>query len=128
MVFFFPVIDCQHDVFLVQPPAIRQLRDERAVNHVPKLLVVLQLLLQHRIEHRTTFTYGIATKLSKNIGFSGVVFGTHPLDVFHDLLGHVLVVVVKKDVGLDWPASADIHGVKARCHPLQFHVFLDKTS
>jgi hypothetical protein len=40
-----PVIDGEHDVFLIQPPNVRQMGNERAIHHVPKLLVVLQLLI-----------------------------------------------------------------------------------
>ena len=128
MVLFLPVIYSEHDVFLIESPTIRQLRDEGTINHVPQFLVVLKFFLQDGIKHCSALSNSVASEFGKDIRFSGVVFGTHPLDILDNLICHVLVVVVKKDIGFDRPSSSNIHGVQTRCYPLQLHVFLDKTS
>ena len=126
MVIFLPVVDSKHDIFLVKSPTVRQLRNKGTINHVPQFLVVLKFLLQNGIQHRTTFSYGVASEFGEDVWFSGVIFGTHPLDIFDNLICHVLVVVVKKHVGFDRPASSDVHGVQTRCHSLQLHILLNK--
>src|SRR5690606_7777743 len=67
VVFLIPVVDRQHNVFLVQAPTVRQLGDEGAINHIPKFLVVLQFLIQYGIEYRATFTDCVASKFRENI-------------------------------------------------------------
>ena len=44
-----PVVDGEHDETLVDTPCVGQCRDERGVNHVPPLTVVLEFFVQNTI-------------------------------------------------------------------------------
>lgn len=95
LVLLVPVVDSQQRVTLIDTPDVRQRRHERTVDHVPALAVVLLLLVDDREEGRTALAHREGTELGEEIGLLHPVGVAHVLDLCHDLLGHVFVVVVE---------------------------------
>src|SRR5688572_27242162 len=98
------------------------MRDERAIDHVPKFLVVLKFLIDHFIQYGTAFPYGVASKFRKNVWNRYVVLVTNPLDVFHDLLDHVFIIILESERGLDGESTADIDRIQRWTNLLQFAI------
>src|SRR5919199_6323353 len=92
LVWTIPVIHRQHNILLTHAPRIWDLGYERTIDHVPKLLVVLQLLVNYLVDNCTTFTNRIRTELSKNMWYRYVIIVANPLYTFHDLNNHGLVI------------------------------------
>src|SRR5258706_5864088 len=88
------------------------MRDERSIYHVPELFVVLKFLIYHRIQHCPAFTHSEASKFGEDVRHGHIVLLTNPLDVFHDLLDHVLVIVLKGERCFNWEAAPDINRVE----------------
>lgn len=50
LILLVPVVDREHDEALVDTPGVGQRGDERRVDHIPVLAVVLLLLVHNRVE------------------------------------------------------------------------------
>ena len=122
LVLLVPVVDGKHDVTLVDAPRVGQGGDERRVDHVPVLAVVLLLLVDDRIERRAAFAHGERSELGEDIGFLDAVHLADVFDLRHDLLGHVLVVVFEVERVLDREAAADVQAVQFGADGLQLAV------
>ncbi len=73
LIFLIPIVDGQHDVALVDAPCVGQCGDERRVDHVPVLAIVLLLLVDDGVERCAAFAHGERTELCKDIGFFNTV-------------------------------------------------------
>ena len=82
--------------------------DERRVDHVPVLAVVLLFLVDDRVERRAAFAYGERPELGEDVGFLRVVAVADVLDLGDDLLGQVFVVVFEVERVLDGESAADV--------------------
>ena len=122
LVFLVPVVHGQHDVALVDAPRVGQGGDERRVDHVPVLAVVLLFLVDDRVEHRAAFAHGERAEFGENVGFLDAVALADVLDLRHDLLGEVLVVVFEVERVLDRETAADVEAVQLGTDGLQLAV------
>ena len=112
LVLLVPVVDGQHDVALVDTPRVGQGGDERRVDHVPVLAVVLLLLIDDRVERRAAFAHGERSELGEDVRLLDAVALADVLDLRHDLLGQVLVVVFEVERVLDGESAADVEAVE----------------
>ena len=125
LILLVPVVYGKHDVTLLDSPRIGQGGDERAVDHIPELTVVLLLLVDDRIEHRTALTYRKRSEFGKQVRFLDVVLIAPQLYLRNDLLGHVFVIVFEIERVLDRETAADIQAVEFGTHLLQFAIDVD---
>src|SRR5690242_18251087 len=63
IVFFIPMVNGKKNEFLFYSPCVRQRSDEGAVNHIPKLVIVLLLLVNDRVEGSSAFGNGKTSEL-----------------------------------------------------------------
>lgn len=122
LVLLVPVVDRQHDVALVDAPRVGQGGDERRVDHVPVLTVVLLFLIDDRVECRAAFADGERTEFGEDIGLLHPVAMTDALDLGDDLFGEVLVVILEVERVLDRESAADVKAVQLGADGLQFAV------
>ena len=122
LVFAVPVVHRQHDVTLVDAPRVGQGSDERRVDHVPVLAVVLLFLVDDRVERRAAFAYGERPELGEDVGFLRVVAVADVLDLGDDLLGQVFVVVLEVERVLDGEPAADVEAVQLGADGFEFAV------
>ena len=88
------------------------MRDEGAINHIPKLFIVLQFLVHHRIQHGTAFAHGKTSKLGEDVGHGHIVFLANPFYVFHNLLDHVFVIELECERSFDREAPSNVDGIQ----------------
>ena len=125
LILLVPVVHRQHDVTLVDAPCVGQGSDERRVDHVPVLAVVLLLLVDDRIERCAAFAYREGAELGEDVRFFGVVALADVLDLGDDLFGQVLVVVLEVERVLDRESAADVEAVQFGADGLQLAVDVD---
>ena len=125
LVLLVPIVDGKHNVALLDTPGIGQSSDERTVDHIPELAIVLLLLVDTRVEHCATFANGERTKLGEDVGLGHAVFVARVLDLCNDLLGQVLVVVLEVERILDRETAADVQTIQIGAHLLQFAINAD---
>ena len=94
LIFFVPVVDSQKDITLVDSPSVWQCGNERTVNHIPKLAVVLLFLVHNAIKNSTALAHCKRTKLCENIRFWHTILLTNVFNLSHNFLCHILIVVV----------------------------------
>ena len=108
LIFTIPMIDSKDDKLLIDSPSVGQSGHKGTVNHIPQLTVILSLLLQNRKQNRTGFTYGVGTKLRKNIRFTHTFTITNLLDLRHNFFGHILIIIFKTQRIFDRKSATDI--------------------
>ncbi len=67
LVFFIPFIDRQHQKLFTNAPGIGQCSDERRIDHVPGLAVVLGFFADHAVNMRHALSHRVAAKLRIDI-------------------------------------------------------------
>ena len=122
LVLLVPVVDGEHDVALVDAPGVGQRGDERRVDHVPVLAVVLLFLVDDRVERGAAFAHGERPEFGEDVGFLDAVSLADVLDLGDDLLGEVLVVVLEVQGVLDRETAADVEAVELGADGLEFAV------
>ena len=125
LVLLVPIIDGEQRITLVDAPDVRQRRHERTVNHVPALPVVLLLLIDDGEEGGTALAYRERTELGKDIRLLHPVGIADILNLRHNLLGHILVIVVEGERILYRETAAYVQRIEFRRKFLQFAVDLD---
>ena len=116
LVFAIPVVDGKHDETLVDTPSVGQRGDERRVDHVPQLTVVLLLLIHYTVEGGTALAHSKRAELGENIGF---VDTTNGADIFYlgkDLLGHGHLLIM----ALIYLIFARLKRKRGCCSPIRF--------
>ena len=125
LVLLVPIVDGKHNVALLDTPRVGQSSDERAVDHIPELAVVLLLLVDDRVEYCATFTYGKRAELGEDVGLGHAIFVARVLDLRHDLFGQIFVFVLEVERVLDREATADIQAIQIGANLLQLAVDAD---
>ena len=94
MIFLIPFVDREEDEPLVQSPGVRETRHEGIVDHVPALAVILLLDIQHLEYCRAALADGEVAELRVDVRNLHTVSVAHGLDLVHDLLDHIFVVII----------------------------------
>src|SRR6185369_14702719 len=102
--------------------------NEGAIDHVPKLFVVLQFLIDYRIDDSTAFGHGETSKFCKNIRDCHIVLLTNPFDVFYDLLDHVFIIISKGEGLLHWKSATNIDRVESVADFLHLTILKNKAT
>src|SRR5690606_1845334 len=112
----------------VEAPGVGKVCYERTVDHVPKLLVVLQLLIDDLVQERAAFTHGVASEFGEDIRNGYIVLVADPFDVLNDLLDLVFVVVLEGERRLDGKSAADVDRIERVADLFQFTVLEDEAA
>ena len=94
MIFLIPFVDREEDEPLVQSPGVRETRHKRVVDHIPALAVILLLDIQHLEYCRAALADGEVAELRVDVRNLHTVGVAHGLDLVHDLLDHIFVVII----------------------------------
>ncbi len=119
-----PMVDCQERETLVDAPYIWKSGHEGAINHIPALSIVLLLVVDHREEGCTALANSERAKLGEDVGLSDAIERTDIFDLRHDLLSHILIVIVEGQRVFDGESTTDIKAVELGTDLFQFTVEL----
>src|SRR5438105_919871 len=103
-----PLIYGKQNIFLIQAPHIGKVCDEGAIDHIPKLFIVLKFLIHHGIQNRSAFSYSETSKLGEDVWYRNIILFANPFNVFHDLFDHVLIIELKSKGSFNGKTSANI--------------------
>ena len=120
-----PVVDGEHDEALVDAPGIGKGGNERAVDHIPHLTVVLLLLFQNAVKGGTALTDSETAKLGEDIGFGHFPIGADILDLSQHLLGHILIVVGGGKGSLAGETAPDVQRIEFGADTFQIAINID---
>ena len=126
LILLIPIVDWEHNVALVDTPSVWQCSHKRRVNHIPLLTIVLLLLVNNTIQHCTTFTYSITTKLCKNIWFRHIIVLTNSFHLRHNLFNHIFIVKLKIQVCLDRHTTTNIERIELRTNLFQVAIQVNR--
>ena len=110
---------------MVDAPGVGQGGDERAVDHVPHLSVVLLFLVKDAVEGGSTFAHGETTEFGEDVGFFDTTVGADSLDLSKHLLGHIFIVVVGCKGGLAGEAASYVERVELWADAFEVAVYVD---
>ena len=108
LVLAIPMVDRKHDETLVNAPSVGKSGYERAVDHIPKLAVVLLLLVEDAVEGCTAFAHGETAEFGEDIRFINTTDGADIFDLRKHFLRHVFIVVGGGEGGFAGESTADI--------------------
>ena len=94
MIFLIPFVDREEDEPLMKSPGVRKARHEGIVDHVPALAVILLLDIQDFEYGRAALADGEVAELRVDVRNLHAVSVAHGLDLVHDLLDHIFVVII----------------------------------
>ena len=117
-----PIVDCQQDITLVDSPCIGNGGNERAVDHVPQLPVVLLFLIDYAVNIRSALPHGERSEFRKYLWFGNIVLHTDILDLSHNLLRHVFIIVLIIKSRGERETSAYVDAVQLRADFLQLAI------
>ena len=124
LIFIVPFIYRQENKALSDTPSVGQGSDERRVNHIPQLTVVLSFLVYYAIQNTTGLTHGERTKFGEYIRLFYALFVTYIFYLSEYLFSHIVIIVLKAERVLYRETTPNVQRIQVGANLLQFAIYV----